>query len=72
MPAVAITADSCPNQCVEQAILPADPVIHRGPPHDVRGERKPPVFPQPGDTVTINIDGVNALTYPVVAEGESA
>jgi 2-keto-4-pentenoate hydratase/2-oxohepta-3-ene-1,7-dioic acid hydratase in catechol pathway len=29
---------------------------------------KPPVFLQPGDTVTINIEKIGALTNPVVAE----
>jgi 2-keto-4-pentenoate hydratase/2-oxohepta-3-ene-1,7-dioic acid hydratase in catechol pathway len=30
---------------------------------------KPPVFLQPGDTVTIDIEKIGALTNPVVAEG---
>jgi 2-keto-4-pentenoate hydratase/2-oxohepta-3-ene-1,7-dioic acid hydratase in catechol pathway len=29
---------------------------------------KPPVFLQPGDKVTIEIDKIGALTNPVVAE----
>jgi len=29
---------------------------------------KPPVFLQPGDTVTIDIEKIGALTNPVVAE----
>jgi 2-keto-4-pentenoate hydratase/2-oxohepta-3-ene-1,7-dioic acid hydratase in catechol pathway len=29
---------------------------------------KPPVFLQPGDTVTIEIEKIGALTNPVVAE----
>jgi 2-keto-4-pentenoate hydratase/2-oxohepta-3-ene-1,7-dioic acid hydratase in catechol pathway len=43
-------------------------VILTGTPHGVGGARKPPVFLQPGDTVTIEIDGIGALTNPVVAE----
>jgi hypothetical protein len=72
MRAVAITADSCPVLTIKQAILSADTEIPEGTPHDIRGERKPPMFLQPGDAVTIKIDGLNALTNPVVAEGESA
>jgi 2-keto-4-pentenoate hydratase/2-oxohepta-3-ene-1,7-dioic acid hydratase in catechol pathway len=44
--------------------------ILTGTPHGVGGARKPPVFPQPGDSVTIEIDGIGALTNPVVAEGD--
>lgn len=40
-----------------------------GTPHGVGGARKPPVFLQPGDTVTIQIDGIGTLTNPVIAEG---
>jgi 2-keto-4-pentenoate hydratase/2-oxohepta-3-ene-1,7-dioic acid hydratase in catechol pathway len=43
-------------------------VILTGTPHGVGGARKPPVFLQPGDTVTIEIDGIGALTNPVVEE----
>lgn len=43
-------------------------VILTGTPHGVGFARKPPVFLQPGDTVTIEIDGIGALTNPVVAE----
>jgi 2-keto-4-pentenoate hydratase/2-oxohepta-3-ene-1,7-dioic acid hydratase in catechol pathway len=48
--------------------LAAGTVILTGTPHGVGGARKPPVFLQPGDTVTIEIDGIGALTNPVVAE----
>ncbi len=44
-------------------------MILRGTPHGVGGERKPPVFLQPGDTVTIEIEGIGALSNPVIAEG---
>jgi len=44
-------------------------VILTGTPHGVGFARKPPVFLQPGDTVTIEIDRIGALTNPVVAEG---
>jgi len=52
--------------------LAAGTVILTGTPHGVGGARKPPVFLQPGDTVTVEIDGIGALTNPVVAEGEQA
>lgn len=45
-------------------------LILTGTPHGVGGAMKPPVFLQHGDTVTIEIDGIGALTNPVVAEGE--
>ena len=45
-------------------------VILTGTPHGVGFARKPPVFLQPGDTVTIEIDKIGALTNPVVAEGK--
>jgi 2-keto-4-pentenoate hydratase/2-oxohepta-3-ene-1,7-dioic acid hydratase in catechol pathway len=43
-------------------------VILTGTPHGVGFARKPPVFLQPGDTVTIEIDKIGALTNPVIAE----
>lgn len=43
-------------------------VILTGTPHGVGGARKPPVFLQPGDSVTVEIDGIGALTNPVVEE----
>lgn len=43
-------------------------VILTGTPHGVGGARKPPVFLQPGDTVTVEIEGIGALTNPVVEE----
>lgn len=43
-------------------------VILTGTPHGVGGARKPPVFLQPGDTVTIEIGGIGLLTNPVIAE----
>ena len=50
--------------------LAAGTVILTGTPHGVGAARKPPVFLQPGDTVTIEIDGIGALTNPVIAEDE--
>lgn len=44
-------------------------VILTGTPHGIGGARKPPVYLQPGDTVTISIDRIGDLTNPVVAEG---
>ncbi|MFN6128353.1 MAG: fumarylacetoacetate hydrolase family protein [Planctomycetota bacterium] len=52
--------------------LAAGTVILTGTPHGVGGARKPPVFLQPGDSVTIQIDGIGSLTNPVIAEESSA
>jgi 2-keto-4-pentenoate hydratase/2-oxohepta-3-ene-1,7-dioic acid hydratase in catechol pathway len=43
-------------------------VILTGTPHGVGGARKPPVFLQPGDTVTVEIENIGALTNPVIEE----
>ena len=43
-------------------------VVLTGTPHGVGFARKPPVFLQPGDTVTVEIDRIGALTNPVIAE----
>ncbi len=43
-------------------------VILTGTPHGVGGARKPPIFLKHGDQVTIEIDGIGALTNPVVDE----
>jgi 2-keto-4-pentenoate hydratase/2-oxohepta-3-ene-1,7-dioic acid hydratase in catechol pathway len=43
-------------------------VILTGTPHGVGVARKPPVFLQPGDTVTVAIDGIGELTNPVEEE----
>lgn len=43
-------------------------VILTGTPHGVGMARTPPVWLKPGDTVTIEIDKIGALTNPVVAE----
>jgi len=43
-------------------------VILSGTPHGIGAARKPPVFLKPGDTVTIEIDRIGALTNPVVEE----
>jgi 2-keto-4-pentenoate hydratase/2-oxohepta-3-ene-1,7-dioic acid hydratase in catechol pathway len=52
--------------------LAAGTIILTGTPHGVGGARKPPVFLQPGDTVTIQIDGIGSLTNPVIAEETTA
>ncbi|HEY4283981.1 MAG TPA: fumarylacetoacetate hydrolase family protein [Chthoniobacterales bacterium] len=44
-------------------------VILTGTPHGVGFARKPPVFLQPGDNVTVEIDQIGALNNPVIAEG---
>jgi 2-keto-4-pentenoate hydratase/2-oxohepta-3-ene-1,7-dioic acid hydratase in catechol pathway len=43
-------------------------VILTGTPHGVGAARKPPVFLQPGDVVTIEIDRIGQLTNPVIEE----
>jgi 2-keto-4-pentenoate hydratase/2-oxohepta-3-ene-1,7-dioic acid hydratase in catechol pathway len=43
-------------------------VILTGTPQGVGAAMKPPVFLQPGDSVTIEIETIGALTNPVVAE----
>lgn len=43
-------------------------VILTGTPHGVGMARQPPVWLQPGDTVTIEIEGIGALTNPVDKE----
>jgi 2-keto-4-pentenoate hydratase/2-oxohepta-3-ene-1,7-dioic acid hydratase in catechol pathway len=43
-------------------------VILTGTPHGVGFVRTPPVYLQPGDTVTIEIEKIGALTNPVIAE----
>lgn len=43
-------------------------VILTGTPHGIGGARKPPVFLQPGDSVTIEIEKIGSLTNPVVEE----
>ena len=43
-------------------------VILTGTPHGVGAARKPPVFLKDGDTCTIEIGGIGALTNPVVDE----
>jgi 2-keto-4-pentenoate hydratase/2-oxohepta-3-ene-1,7-dioic acid hydratase in catechol pathway len=43
-------------------------VILTGTPHGVGGARTPPVYLQPGDTVTVEIERIGALTNPVIDE----
>jgi 2-keto-4-pentenoate hydratase/2-oxohepta-3-ene-1,7-dioic acid hydratase in catechol pathway len=49
-------------------LLAAGTVILTGTPHGVGAARKPPVFLQPGDSITIEIERIGALTNPVVEE----
>jgi 2-keto-4-pentenoate hydratase/2-oxohepta-3-ene-1,7-dioic acid hydratase in catechol pathway len=49
-------------------ILAPGTVILTGTPHGVGAARKPPVFLENGDTVTIEIDGIGQLTNPVIDE----
>jgi len=49
--------------------LAAGTMILTGTPHGVGGARKPPVFLHSGDSVRIEIDGIGALTNPVIAKG---
>ena len=46
--------------------LPAGSVILTGTPHGVGMARKPPVWLQPGDTVSVEIEGMGTLENPVV------
>jgi 2-keto-4-pentenoate hydratase/2-oxohepta-3-ene-1,7-dioic acid hydratase in catechol pathway len=50
--------------------LQSGTVVMTGTPHGVGSARSPQVFLQPGDTVTVSIDGIGDLTNPVVAEAE--
>ena len=45
-------------------------VILTGTPHGVGMARTPPLFLKPGDMVTVEIDGIGALTNPVIEERE--
>lgn len=45
-------------------------VILTGTPHGVGFARTPPVYLQPGDEISVQIDQIGRLTNPVVAEGE--
>lgn len=49
-------------------LLEPGTVILTGTPHGVGAARKPPVFLQPGDTVTIEIENIGQLTNPVAEE----
>ncbi|REJ85679.1 MAG: DUF2437 domain-containing protein [Planctomycetota bacterium] len=49
-------------------VLSPGTVILTGTPHGVGGARKPPVFLKDGDSVTIEIEKIGALTNPVVEE----
>jgi 2-keto-4-pentenoate hydratase/2-oxohepta-3-ene-1,7-dioic acid hydratase in catechol pathway len=49
-------------------VLRPGTVILTGTPHGVGMARKPPVFLQPGDTVTVEIDRIGRLTNPVAEE----
>jgi 2-keto-4-pentenoate hydratase/2-oxohepta-3-ene-1,7-dioic acid hydratase in catechol pathway len=46
-------------------------VIFTGTPHGVGMGRKPPRFLVPGETVTVEIEGIGALSNPVMAETTS-
>jgi 2-keto-4-pentenoate hydratase/2-oxohepta-3-ene-1,7-dioic acid hydratase in catechol pathway len=52
------------------ATLEPGDVILTGTPAGIGCNRKPQVFLQPGDQISVRIDGVGTLTNPVVAEGE--
>lgn len=49
--------------------LPAGTVILTGTPHGVGFARKPPRFLRPGDSITIEVEGIGQLTNPVELEG---
>jgi len=48
--------------------LAAGTVILTGTPHGVGFARKPPRYLKPGDTITIEVEGIGALTNPVSSE----
>ncbi len=48
--------------------LPPGTVILTGTPHGIGAARKPPIFLKPGDSITIEIDRIGALTNPVIEE----
>jgi 2-keto-4-pentenoate hydratase/2-oxohepta-3-ene-1,7-dioic acid hydratase in catechol pathway len=50
-----------------KTLLPGT-VILTGTPHGVGFARKPPVFLKPGDSITVEIEGIGSLTNPVTAE----
>ena len=52
--------------------LKAGTVILTGTPHGIGAARKPPVFLQDGDTVSVEIEKIGTLTNPVVNEEPSA
>jgi 2-keto-4-pentenoate hydratase/2-oxohepta-3-ene-1,7-dioic acid hydratase in catechol pathway len=47
-------------------LVPGD-LILTGTPHGVGAFRDPPIWLQPGDEITIEVEGVGAITSPVVA-----
>ena len=49
-------------------VLNPGTVILTGTPHGVGFARTPPVYLQPGDEVTVEIEGVGRLTNPVIEE----
>ena len=49
-----------------ETTLPAGSVILTGTPHGVGMARRPPVWLQPGDTVSVEIEGIGILENPVV------
>jgi acylpyruvate hydrolase len=51
------------------ATLEPGDLILTGTPAGIGCNRKPQVFLQPGDQVSVQIDGIGTLTNPVVAEG---
>jgi 2-keto-4-pentenoate hydratase/2-oxohepta-3-ene-1,7-dioic acid hydratase in catechol pathway len=50
-----------------KTLLPGT-VILTGTPHGVGFARNPPVWLQPGDEVSVDIEGIGTLTNPVVEE----
>jgi len=49
-------------------VLNAGTVILTGTPHGVGFARQPPVYLRPGDTISIEIEGIGMLTNPVIEE----
>jgi 2-keto-4-pentenoate hydratase/2-oxohepta-3-ene-1,7-dioic acid hydratase in catechol pathway len=51
------------------ATLEPGDVLLTGTPAGIGCNQRPPVFLQPGDRVSVTVDGIGTLTNPVVAEG---
>jgi 2-keto-4-pentenoate hydratase/2-oxohepta-3-ene-1,7-dioic acid hydratase in catechol pathway len=53
------------------SVLLPGTLILTGTPHGVGAARTPPVYLQPGDSVTVRLEGIGDLTNPVIAEANA-